>query len=179
MSLIILDRDGVINQFSGEMILSPADWVPIDGSLEAIAKLNQAGYRVVVITKQSSISQGLLDVETLTKVHSKMRRMLAQVGGKIEAVLYCPHGFNDECSCWQPLDGALSELATRLRIDLIGVPVIASTLNNIQAAQAVGARPILLRMGNLEHVIEDELPTGVEVYDDLPSIATKLLEAQL
>lgn len=178
MSLIILDRDGVINQFSGEMILSPADWVPIDGSLEAIAKLNQAGYRVVVITKQPSIAQGLLDVETLTKVHSKMRRMLAQVGGKIEAVLYCPHGPDDDCSCWKPLNGTLSELATRLRIDLMGVPVIASTLSNIQAAQAVGARPILVRTANLEHAIVEELPTDVEIYDDLASISVKLLEVQ-
>ena len=178
MSLIILDRDGVINQDSATMIKSPADWIPIEGSLEAIARLNQAGYRVVVITNQPGISQGVFDVETLTKIHSKMRRMLAQVGGKIEAILYCPHSPDDNCSCWQPLDGALAELENRLRIDLSKVPVVGSTLTNVQSAIAVGARPIIVRTGNTEHVVTEALPTGVEIYDDLASVTAWLLDVQ-
>ena len=105
MSLIILDRDGVINHDSDDFIKTPAEWEPIEGSLEAIARLNYAGYRVVVITNQSGIARGLLDVETLNRIHSKMRRMLAQVGGKIEAILYCPHGPEDGCSCRKPHNG--------------------------------------------------------------------------
>ncbi|WP_371413295.1 HAD-IIIA family hydrolase [Methylophaga sp. SB9B] len=90
MSLIILDRDGVINHDSDDFIKSPAEWEPIEGSLEAIARLNYAGYRVVIITNQSGIARGLLDVETLNRIHSKMRRMLAQVGGRIEAIFFLP-----------------------------------------------------------------------------------------
>jgi D-glycero-D-manno-heptose 1,7-bisphosphate phosphatase len=179
MSLIILDRDGVINQASATMIKSPADWVPIEGSLEAIARLNQAGYRVVVITHQPGIYQGVLDVETLTKIHSKMRRMLAQVGGKIEAILYCPpHSRDDHCSCWQPLDGALAELENRLRIDLSKIPVVGSTSTHVQSAIAVGARPIIVRTGNTEHAVTEALPSGIEVYDDLASVTAWLLDVQ-
>jgi D-glycero-D-manno-heptose 1,7-bisphosphate phosphatase len=113
MSLIILDRDGVINHDSDDFIKNPAEWEPIEGSLEAIARLNYAGYRVVVITNQSGIARGLFDVETLNRIHSKMRRMLAQVGGKIEAIMFCPHGPEDDCQCRKPQNGSFVDLAHR------------------------------------------------------------------
>lgn len=177
MSLIILDRDGVINRDSDDFIKSPAEWQPIEGSLEAIAKLNHAGYRVVVITNQSGIARGLLDVDTLSRIHSKMRRMLSQVGGKLEAILYCPHGPDDGCDCRKPQDGAFSELAHRLRIDLNEVPAVGDSLRDLQAAKAVGARPILVKTGKGERTLNDpNLPEDVEVYDDLSAVVTALLE---
>jgi len=171
MSLIILDRDGVINHDSGDTIASPADWIPIDGSLEAIAKLNQADYRVVVITNQPGVELGEVDVETLTKIHSKMRRMLSQVGGKIEAVFYCPHSSIDNCSCWNPRDSAFSELANRLRIDLSNVPVVSTSLQNIKLANSVDAKSILVGSGSTT----EQIPSGIEVYDDLAKVVDHLL----
>ena len=176
MSLIILDRDGVINQDSDEFIKSPAEWEPIEGSLEAIARLNYAGYRVVVITNQSGVARGLLDVETLNRIHSKMRRMLAQVGGRIEAILFCPHAPEDNCHCRKPLDGAFTELAHRLRIKLENVPAIGDSIRDLQAAQSVGARPILVKTGKGQQTLKDGIPEGVEVYDNLDAVVTALLE---
>jgi D-glycero-D-manno-heptose 1,7-bisphosphate phosphatase len=177
MSLIILDRDGVINHDSDEFIKSPVEWEPIEGSLEAIAKLNHAGYRVVVITNQSGIARGLLDIDTLSRIHSKMRRMLAQQGGKLEAILYCPHGPGEGCDCRKPLDGAFHELAHRLRIDLSNVPAVGDSLRDIQAALSVGARPILVKTGKGEKTLADPaLPEGIPVYDDLAAAVDALLE---
>jgi D-glycero-D-manno-heptose 1,7-bisphosphate phosphatase len=180
MSLIILDRDGVINHDSDDFIKTPAEWEPIEGSLEAIAKLTYAGYRIVVITNQSGISRGLLDVGTLSRIHSKMRRMVSQVGGKLEAILYCPHGPDDGCDCRKPLDGAFYELAHRLRIDLKNVPAIGDSLRDIQAAQSVGAKPILVRTGKGEQTLTDpKLPKNIPVYDNLAAAVDGLLEATL
>lgn len=176
MSLIILDRDGVINHDSDDFIKSPTEWEPIEGSLEAIARLNYAGYRVVVITNQSGIARGLFDVETLNRIHSKMRRMLTQVGGKIEAILFCPHGPEDECTCRKPQDGSFSELSHRLRIKLNGVPAVGDSLRDIQAAQTAGATPILVRTGKGERTIAEGIPDGVAIYDDLAAAVTALLE---
>ncbi|NOQ81726.1 MAG: D-glycero-beta-D-manno-heptose 1,7-bisphosphate 7-phosphatase [Methylophaga sp.] len=175
MSLIILDRDGVINHDSDDFIKSPAEWEPIEGSLEAIARLNHAGYRVVVITNQSGIARGLLDVDTLTRIHSKMRRMLAQVGGKIESILYCPHGPDDECDCRKPKEGAFSELASRLRIDLTNIPAVGDSLRDLQAAKTAGAKPILVRTGKGERTLAQGVPDDVAIYDDLASVVDSLL----
>jgi len=177
MSLIILDRDGVINHDSDDFIKSPTEWEPIDGSLEAIARLNYAGFRVVVITNQSGIARGLFDVETLNRIHSKMRRMLSQVGGKIEAIIFCPHGPDDECQCRKPQDGSFAELAHRLRINLEGVPAVGDSLRDLQAAQSAGATPILVRTGKGERTLEQGIPEGIPVYDDLAMAVTALLES--
>jgi len=177
MSLIILDRDGVINRDSDDFIKSPSEWVPIDGSLEAIAKLNHAGYRVVVITNQSGVARGLFDVNTLTKIHSKMRRMLAQVGGKFEAIIFCPHGPDDDCNCRKPKGGAFEELAHRLRIDLTGIPAVGDSLRDINAALSVGAKPILVRTGKgTKTELDPRLPADTVIYDDLDAAVTALLE---
>ncbi len=179
MSLIILDRDGVINHDSDDFIKNPAEWEPIEGSLEAIARLNYAGYRVVVITNQSGIARGLFDVETLNRIHSKMRRMLAQVGGKIEAIMFCPHGPEDDCQCRKPQNGSFVDLAHRLRVNLENVPAVGDSLRDIQAAILSQARPILVKTGKGERTLAAGIPDGVEVYDDLASVATALLERKL
>jgi D-glycero-D-manno-heptose 1,7-bisphosphate phosphatase len=177
MSLIILDRDGVINRDSDDFIKSPAEWVPIEGSLEAIAKLNHAGYRVVVITNQSGVGRGLFDVDTLAKIHSKMRRMLAQVGGKFEAIIFCPHAPADDCNCRKPKGGAFEDLAHRLRIDLTGIPAVGDSLRDINAALSVGAQPILVRTGKgAATELDPLLPASTVIYDDLDAVATALLE---
>ncbi|HET8808225.1 MAG TPA: D-glycero-beta-D-manno-heptose 1,7-bisphosphate 7-phosphatase [Methylophaga sp.] len=176
MSLIILDRDGVINHDSEEFIKSPAEWEPIDGSLEAIARLNYSGFRVVVITNQSGIARGLLSVEMLNRIHSKMRRMLSQVGGRIEAIMFCPHGPDDNCSCRKPLPASFNDLAHRLRIGLEHVPAVGDSLRDIEAAQAAGARPILVRTGKGAATEAAGVPEGVPVYDDLAAVADALLE---
>lgn len=176
MSLIILDRDGVINHDSDDFIKSPAEWEPIEGSLEAIARLNYSGFRVVVITNQSGIARGLLDVEMLNRIHSKMRRMLSQVGGRIEAIMFCPHGPDDNCSCRKPKPGSYNDLAHRLRISLDHVPAVGDSLRDIEAAQAAGARPILVRTGNGAKTEAAGIPEGVPIYDDLASVADALLE---
>ena len=179
MSLIILDRDGVINHDSDDFIKSPSEWEPIEGSLEAIARLNYAGYRVVIIANQSGISRGYLDVETLNRIHSKMRRMLAQVGGRIEAIFFCPHGPNDNCACCKPKDGAFKDLAHRLRVNLGHVPAVGDSLRDIQAAQSAGAKPILVRTGKGEKSIKKGVPKGVPIYDNLAAVADALLETTI
>ncbi len=177
MPLIILDRDGVINHDSDDFIKSPEEWEPIDGSLEAIARLNHAGYRVVVITNQSGIARGLLDVDTLSRIHNKMRRMLTQLGGKLEAILYCPHGADDNCGCRKPKEGSFTELAQRLRIKLDNVPAIGDSLRDIEAAQAVGAQPILVKTGKGEATLATgDVPDNIAVYDDLATAVTVLLD---
>lgn len=176
MPLIILDRDGVINQDSDDFIKSPAEWEPIDGSLEAIARLNYADYRVVVITNQSGIARGLFDIETLTRIHNKMRRMLAQAGGKIEAILFCPHGPDDNCECRKPKAGNFETLANRLRISLEGVPAIGDSLRDLEAARAVGAKPILVKTGKGEKTLAAGIPDDVPVYENLADAVNALLD---
>lgn len=177
MSLIILDRDGVINHDSEDFIKSPAEWEPIEGSLEAIARLNYAGFRVIVITNQSGIARGLIDVETLNRIHSKMRRMLSQVGGKIEAIFFCPHSAEDNCSCRKPLPGGYDDLAHRLRINIENIPSVGDSLRDLQAAQTAGVKPILVRTGKGKITEAAGIPEGIEVYDDLAAVVDALLES--
>lgn len=179
MSLIILDRDGVINHDSDDFIKDPSEWEPIDGSLEAIARLNYAGYRVVVITNQSGVARGLYSVETLNRIHSKMRRMLAQVGGKIEAVLFCSHAAVDGCECRKPQNGLYQDLAHRLRVNLDNVPAVGDSLRDLQAAISSNAKPILVKTGKGERTLAAGIPEGVAVYDDLAAVVTALLEPSL
>lgn len=177
MRLVILDRDGVINEDSDEYIKCPAEWVPIPRSLEAIVQLNQAGYQIIVATNQSGIGRGFFDVPTLNRIHGKMYHLLAQMGGGIEAILFCPHAPEEGCSCRKPRPGLFQDLARRLRIQLEGVPVVGDSLRDLQAAQAVGATPLLVRTGKGRKTAESpDLPMGVKIYDDLASVADALLK---
>ena len=176
MDLIILDRDGVINKESDAYIKSPAEWIPLPGSLEAIAQLNQAGYRVVVATNQSGVARGLLDLTTLARIHQKLRRQVAEFGGIIDAVLFCPHGPGDNCNCRKPKAGMLLDLRERLHVSLEGVPAVGDSLRDIRAAQAVGCRPILVKTGRGASTLEAGVGLeGVEVYSDLANVAETLL----
>jgi D-glycero-D-manno-heptose 1,7-bisphosphate phosphatase len=176
VNLVILDRDGVINYDSDEYIKSPAEWRPIPGSLEAIARLNRAGYRVVVATNQSGVGRGLFDIETLNAVHARMRAHLTEVGGSIDAIFFCPHRPQDDCACRKPRPGMLREIAARLRVTLEGVPAIGDSWRDVDAARAAGARPILVRTGKGEQALAERAPPpDLPVYDDLAAAVADLL----
>jgi D-glycero-D-manno-heptose 1,7-bisphosphate phosphatase len=176
MQLVILDRDGVINQDSDAHVKSPAEWRPIPGSLEAIARLNRSGWRVVVATNQSGVGRGLFDIETLNAIHERMRSQLAEIGGTIDAIFFCPHRPQDRCECRKPKPGLLQDIAARLRISLAGVPAIGDSRRDVEAALAAGARPILVRTGKGERTLaEHGNPEDVPVFDDLAAAAEALL----
>lgn len=168
MKLVILDRDGVINHDSAQFIKAPDEWKPIAGSLEAIARLNQTGYQVVVATNQSGVGRGLLDMATLNAIHDLMHRRLAEVGGQIAAVFYCPHAADAGCSCRKPRAGLFEEIGRRFDVDLAGVPTIGDSLRDLQAAAAVGASPMLVLTGKGTKTRRDGgLPEGTQVYANL------------
>ncbi len=176
MKLIILDRDGVINEDSDEYIKSVDEWQPIPGSIEAICKLSQHEYRVVVATNQSGIARGLFDLDALTQMHEKLHQLLNNAGGKVEAIFFCPHGPDDGCDCRKPKPGMLRDISDRLRVDLNGVPVVGDSLRDMQAAEAVGARPILVRTGKGARTLEKlGKNTNYETYDDLSACVDALL----
>ena len=174
--LIILDRDGVINYDSDQSIKSPDEWRPIPGSLEAIARLNHAGFRVVVATNQSGLGRGLFDMATMVAINEKLHKALAHVGGRIDAVFYCPHTADSDCDCRKPKPGLLIEIGRRFGVDLTGVPCIGDSLRDLQAAQAVGAQPILVLSGKGEKTLrEGNFPTNTVIFPDLAFAAAALL----
>jgi D-glycero-D-manno-heptose 1,7-bisphosphate phosphatase len=177
MKLVILDRDGVINQDSPSYIKSPEEWKPIPGSIEAIALLNQAGYRVLVATNQSGVGRGLFDMATLNAIHDKMHRALGQAGGRVDGIFYCPHAQDAGCSCRKPRPGLLDEIARRFGVSLEGVPVIGDSLRDLQAAAAVGAQPVLVLTGKGKKTRKDgDLPEGTVVHPDLAEAVRSLLQ---
>ncbi len=141
MKLIILDRDGVINQDSDAFVKSPDEWIPIPGSLEAIGRLSHAGWRVVVASNQSGIARGLFSMETLGAIHTRMRQAVAEAGGRIDAIFFCPHGPDEACACRKPLPGMLYDIAHRMDVHLDGVPLVGDSLRDLQAAAAAGCTP--------------------------------------
>ncbi len=177
MKLIILDRDGVINHDSASYIKSPAEWKPIPGSLEAIALLNQAGYRVLVATNQSGIGRGLFDMATLNAIHDKMHRALGLAGGRIDGIFYCPHAQDAGCACRKPKPGLLEEIGRRFGVSLDGVPFIGDSLRDIEAALAVGAQPVLVLTGKGKKTRkEGGFPENTPVHADLSEAVRNLLQ---
>jgi len=175
VKLVVLDRDGTINHDSDQYIKSPAEWRPINGSLEAIARLTQAGWRVVVATNQSGIARGLFDMATLNAIHDAMHRAVQQAGGRIDAIFFCPHKDDDNCACRKPKPGMLYEIARRLNVGLEGVPMVGDALRDLQAAAAVGAQPILVLTGKGRKTREaGGLPQGTVVFPDLAAVAAQL-----
>ncbi len=175
MKLVVLDRDGVINLDSDQYIKSPAEWTPIPGSLEAIARLTQAGFRVVVATNQSGLERGLFDMATLNAMHDKMHKAVNQLGGRIDAVFFCPHAQDAGCACRKPKPGMLLEIAERFKLALAGVPAIGDSLRDLQAASAAGARPVLVLTGKGEKTLAaGGVPAGTEIHKDLAAAAAAL-----
>jgi len=175
MKLVILDRDGTINHDSDQYIKSPAEWKPIPGSMEAIARLTQRGWRCVVATNQSGIARGLFDMATLNAIHTEMHRAVAQAGGRIDAIFFCPHAADSNCECRKPKPGLLREIASRFDIELKGVPMIGDSLRDLEAAAAAGAQPYLVLTGKGRQTRDaGGLPKGTEVVADLAAIAARL-----
>lgn len=180
MKIVILDRDGVVNEDSPDYIKSVAEWQPIPGSLEAIAKLCQAGFRVFVATNQSGIGRGLFDYDAFGAINERLQKQLAELGGRIDGTFFAPDHPDHASDQRKPAPGMLLDLARRLNLNLEIVPVVGDSLRDVQAARAAGAVPVLVRTGNGAR-IEKEDPTslrGVAVYDDLASYASALISAQ-
>ncbi|MDH4055723.1 MAG: D-glycero-beta-D-manno-heptose 1,7-bisphosphate 7-phosphatase [Gammaproteobacteria bacterium] len=175
--LLILDRDGVINRESREFVKSADEWLPLPGSIGAIAALSNAGYTVTVASNQSGLARGLFDAAALQSMHDKLHGLVAAKGGHIDRIVFCPHGPDDNCDCRKPKPGLLLQLSEHYGVALTGVPVIGDSLRDLEAAVAAGARPILVRTGNgreTEAALVGAL-AGIEVFDDLAAAAKALV----
>jgi len=179
MKLAILDRDGVINRDSADFVKSADEWIALPGSLAAIARLTQAGWKVVVATNQSGLARGLFDAAALNAMHAKMCCELAQAGGHIDAIFVCPHGPDDGCTCRKPLPGLFHEIARRYDISLAGIPAVGDSLRDLQAAHAAGCQPWLVQTGNgVKTEAAGNLPPATRIRADLKAVVQALLAAQ-
>lgn len=177
MKLIVLDRDGVINQDSDDYVKTLEEWIPIPHALEAIARLNQAGWTVAIATNQSGLARGLFDEATLEAMHQKLQSLLAELGGHVELIRYCPHGPEDQCTCRKPKPGLFVEIAQHFKLpDLQQVPVVGDSLRDLQAGVALGASPFLVKTGKgLKTINKGGLPSDTLIFDDLSAVADYLL----
>jgi D-glycero-D-manno-heptose 1,7-bisphosphate phosphatase len=174
---VILDRDGVINLDSDHFIKTPDEWIPIAGSLEAIARLNQAGYRVVIASNQSGIGRGLFEMSALNAMHEKMYKALANLGGRVDAIFFCPHTAADGCECRKPKSGLLEQASERFGIELKGVPIVGDSLRDLEAGVALGCSPHLVLTGKGTRTLQKGgLPAGTRVHDDLGAFARWLTD---
>jgi D-glycero-D-manno-heptose 1,7-bisphosphate phosphatase len=177
--LVILDRDGTINEDSAEFVKSPAEWEPLPGALEAIARLNHAGWHVVVASNQSGLGRGLFDVDMLNAIHAKMHKALAGVGGRIDAVFYCPHAPTEGCRCRKPESGLFEQIGERYGVDLADVPAVGDTLRDVQAGSAVGCQPHLVLTGKgaafRNRALPEGFPANTQVHEDLAAFVGALL----
>lgn len=177
MKLVILDRDGVINHDSDDFIKSPEEWIPIPGSLEAIARLNNAGYEVVVASNQSGLARGLFDHAALDAIHAKLHAMAASAGAHIEKILFCPHAPQDNCQCRKPRPGMFQAIAEYYGIRLHGIPAVGDSLRDLQAAVAEGCAPYLVLTGKGEATrIQGGLPPGTAICADLGGAVERILQ---
>lgn len=176
MKLIILDRDGVINHDSDAYIKSVDEWLPIEGAIEAIARLHHAGWTVAVATNQSGLARGYYDEATLHAMHDKLRSLLAEQDAEIGLIAFCPHGPDDGCDCRKPLPGMLQQISGHYRTDLDAVWFVGDSLRDLQAAVAVGAQPVLVKTGKGAETAGKQLPADTLVFADLAAVADALLQ---
>lgn len=175
--LVILDRDGVINHDSDDFVRTLDEWLPIDGSIEAIARLSSAGFTIAVATNQSGIGRKLFDKPTLKAMHDKLRSLVRHAGGDLGRVVYCPHHPDDGCDCRKPAPGLYRQLSRQYGVPLDGVPVVGDSERDLVAARTVNARPILVLTGRGETTAADmqQLGDRIETFADLDSVATQLI----
>lgn len=179
MKLVILDRNGTINAESEDYIKSPEEWVPLPGALEAIARLNHAGFHVVVAANLAGLGRGLYDVASLNAIHTRMYKQLAAVGGRIDAVFFCPHSADEACSCRKPQPGLLEQIGERYGVDLAGVPAVGDNADDAQAAAAAGCEPHLVLTGRSAVLrgrpLPPEFPPQTRVHADLAAFVDHLI----
>jgi D-glycero-D-manno-heptose 1,7-bisphosphate phosphatase len=182
--LVVLDRDGTINEDRADFVKSAEEWVPLPGALEAIARLNQAGWHVVIATNQSGIGRGLFDMAALNAMHVKMNQALHRLGGRVDAVFFCPHSPQDGCTCRKPLPGLLEQIAERYGVGLAGVPAVGDSARDLEAAAAAGCEPHLVRTGKLARAGEDALAAlrrtvpAMQVHADLAAFAEAMIQRE-
>ncbi len=179
LKLVILDRDGTINQDRDDFVKSPEEWEPLPGALEAIARLNHAGWHVVIASNQSGLGRGLFDVAALNAMHDKMHKLLAAAGGRVDAIFYCPHSPEDQCGCRKPLPGLFEQIGQRLGVSLKGVPTVGDSRRDLEAGRSMGCTTHLVLTGKSaglspERALEG-MPEGTRVHADLAAFAEHLI----
>jgi D-glycero-D-manno-heptose 1,7-bisphosphate phosphatase len=193
MKLLILDRDGTLNRSRDDYVASPDEWEALPGALEAVARLNHGGWRVVLATNQSGIGRGLFEMTELNAIHAKMHRALAAVGARVDAIFFCPHAPEDGCDCRKPAPGLFQQVAVRFAVPVGGIPVAGNAVRHVQAAAAAGCQPHLLLSGQSEHLrgrvgdgdpatlaaLVPDLPPGTRVHEDLSAFADWLLAQEV
>jgi D-glycero-D-manno-heptose 1,7-bisphosphate phosphatase len=179
--LVILGRDGILNLFREDHVKAPEEWEPVPGALEAVARLNHAGWHTVVATNQSGIGRGMIDMASINAIHARMMKQLMAVGGRFDAVFFCPHTPEDDCDCRKPKPGLLNDIGRRYGVDLRQVPMVTDTVRDLLAAQAAGCEPHLVRTGRAAQLTDEQLSAilaqvpGTEVHADLATFAERLL----
>jgi D-glycero-D-manno-heptose 1,7-bisphosphate phosphatase len=182
--LVILGRDGILNQYREDHVKEPSEWVPVPGALDAVARLNHAGWHAVIATNQAGIGRGMIDMASLNAVHAHMMRMLMQQGGRIDAVFLCPHTPEEHCDCRKPLPGLMLDIGRRYGADLTQVPLVGDTARDMLAARAAGCQPHLLRTGRGAALDEAQLQQlaaqvpGLQVHEDLSAFVDYLLQRE-
>ena len=171
MKPLILDRDGVINEESDDYILSPKDWIPIEGSLEAISKAKSQGFYIIVVSNQSALGRGWMSIEDLNSINQKMQSALAKFGGKIDAFLFCPHKPADNCDCRKPKTALLDSFRLRTGINYKDCPFVGDRISDIEVAKKIGARPILVSSGKATSTP----PPEVLIFDNLAIAIQEIL----
>ena len=189
MKLLILDRDGTLNRSRDDYVASPDEWEALPGALEAVARLNQGGWRVVLATNQSGIGRGLFDMASLNAIHAKMHRQLAAAGARVEAVFFCPHAPEDACACRKPAPGLFVQIGARFGVPMASVHAAGNAMRHVRAAAAAGCRTHLLMTGKSEHLrgrlgqgsdadlaaLAPDVPPGTHAHEDLGAFADWLL----
>jgi D-glycero-D-manno-heptose 1,7-bisphosphate phosphatase len=184
IKLIVLDRDGTINEDRDDFVKSADEWVPLPGALEAIARLNHAGWHTVVATNQSGLGRGTFDMAALNSMHVKMNQMLAKQGGRVDAVFFCPHAPDEACNCRKPLPGLFQQIGERFGVSLQDVPVVGDTLRDLQAGAAVGCQPHLVLTGKGARLDAAQIEAlcaqvpGTQVHADLAAFAEYMIRAE-
>jgi D-glycero-D-manno-heptose 1,7-bisphosphate phosphatase len=184
LKLVIYGRDGILNEYREDHVKAPQEWVPIPGALEAVARLNHAGWHAVVATNQAGIGRGMIDMAAINAIHAHMNRKLMEQGGRIDAVFFCPHTPEEHCDCRKPLPGMMLDIGRRYGVDLAAVPMVCDTLRDLQAAQAAGCEPHLVLSGRAQGLDDATLKRYVElvphavVHEDLQAFANHLMRRE-
>lgn len=172
---VILDRDGVINVDSDQFVKSADEWQPLPGSLEAIAELNRHGFKVVIVTNQSGIGRGLFDLAALEAMHAKLRQLLAELNGRIDAIYFCPHAPDAHCRCRKPKPGMFLDFAKDQNVDLAQVYAVGDSYRDIEAAQAAGAQPLLVKTGKGGKTLQNHPQLNLPIFENLYEAASYIV----